>query len=311
MHRIVFFGSSTFAVPILERLVHDPRFEIVGVITQPNRPAGRRGVLTPTPIAVAADNLGLTATSFETVKSNAAGEFLQTTTSDVAVVASFGQIIPSRALLMPSHGMINVHPSLLPLYRGATPIPATIAHGDEQTGVTFMRMDALMDHGDVLAQFHTTVAPDETTFTLDQKLSLLAATHVGDVLVAYLAGQLAPHAQDHERATCTTILTRDDGLVDWKMPASAIERRVRAYDPWPGTWTVIETYRLKILRARLGEATMLGAGTWTVVHAVPGIACGDGRLLMLEEVQQEGRKPMDGASFLRGRRALPRTESMP
>ncbi len=307
MTPIIFYGTSSWTVPVLEALFHDGRFTIQTVVTQPDRPTGRHATLTPSPIKIAAKKLGLPVYQFEKVKSDEAFHQLQPTSytlpPTVAVLASFGQIIPQRVLDLYPQGIINIHPSLLPKYRGATPIVAAIKAGDMMTGVTFMKMDALMDHGPTIGQIEEPIHPDDTAASLEKRLSQLAATALPNVLVQYLEDKIIPQEQDHAKATTVKLLSREDGLLDWNQSAVELERTVRAFDPWPGTYMMVDGKRLKILQTTVGPKTDLSPSTTFAVDGEPAVACGEGSSLILKRVQPEGKAPMDGKEFLRGRPA--------
>lgn len=301
--RTVFFGTSDVALPSLELLAEDPAFHIVAVVTQPDRPAGRKHVLTASPIKELAIKLSLPILQFERIKSEEALTALRELQAPLAVVMSFGQIIPQAALDLYALGAINIHPSLLPKYRGASPIAAAILHGDTKTGVTIMKMDALMDHGPIYAQVHTSVEPQDTTETLSERLSHVSATLLQKTLhLAFIDGSLQPQEQDHTQATTVGLFQREDGLLDWTKPAIALERQIRAYHPWPGSYTAFEGKRLKIFRSILGTPTSRDPGTTFIEDTLPAVACGDGVSLFLTNVQPEGGNMMDGATFLRGRK---------
>lgn len=302
--RVIFYGTSSFAVPILKRLLDDKRFAMVAVVTQPDRPAGRHAEPSISPIKQEALAAGLPIKQYEQVKSDAAFADLQTLDAEVAVVASFGQIMPERVLTLTPHGAINVHGSILPKYRGASPIAAAIKNGDTETGITIMKMDALMDHGPLLAIAKEPIRFDDTTTTLSGRLADLGAQTLPDVLASYCAGNITPTKQDHGAASRVPLLKREDGTIDWNRSAEEIERMVRAYDPWPGTSTVVDGKRLKILRAsvtKMPEKNSL-EGTRFIHEGKPAIVCGEGSALVLEQVQPEGKAAMDGASFIRGQR---------
>ena len=310
MFRIIFFGTSSFAVPSLERLIADPRFEVVAVVTQPDRPVGRKMILTPPPVKEAAMRHRIPVLQYEKVKSDEAYEELKKISSDVGVVASFGQILSERVLGLPTRGMINVHGSLLPNYRGASPVAAAILNGDTKTGVTFMIMDAMLDHGDILAAVETVIAKEETAGVLHDRLAIIGAEHLPDLLIAYLEGHLRSTPQQHSAASFTKSFVREDGRIDWRRSVVEVERMIRAYQPWPECFTVLDEQRLKIHRARIGGKTAQPVGTFFEENGWPAFACGDGIALILLDVQQEGRKRMDGQTFLRGRRStLPSTST--
>ncbi|MDO8583604.1 MAG: methionyl-tRNA formyltransferase [bacterium] len=298
--KLLFFGTSSFAVPSLKALAKDPRFSILAVVTQPDRPVGRHAELQAPPVKEAATELGLPVVQFETVKSDEAFETLKNYGADIAVVASFGQIIPERVLTLTKLGMINVHASILPNYRGASPINEAIKQGDQETGVTIMKMDALLDHGPILKIATEPIHENDTTATLEPRLAKLGADILPDTLVELAEGKLEPVEQDHDKATKVKLLKREDGKIDWTRPAQEIERTVRAYQPWPGTFTEWNGKRLKILSAKIGSPSDKPAGSLTTDDGYPAIVCGDNTALQLIELQPEGKQAMDGKAFLAG-----------
>ncbi len=297
---VLFYGTSSFAVPSLKAIMNDERFSVIGVVTQPDRPVGRHAEIQASPVKQAALGLRLPVYQYEKVKSDEAYEDLKTHPADVAVVASFGQIIPQRVIDLYPHGMINVHGSILPKYRGASPIAAAILNGDRETGVTIMKMDALMDHGPTLATAAEPIQEEDTTPTLEKRLATLGAKILPDVLFDDLTGKLTPQEQDHAAATSVKLLSRENGKIDWHKPAHEIERQVRAYAPWPGTYTTLNGKRLKIMRAGIGSHTEIEAGTGAIENKLPAITCGDQTNILLLEVQPEGKAVMDGKAFLAG-----------
>ena len=311
MISIVFFGTSEFAVPSLKALLGDREgtfgagtpFKIISVVTQPDRPVGRHAKLEKPPVKLAAEHFGIPVLQFEQVKSDEAFEKLKALKADVAVVASFGQIIPQRVLDLYKYGMVNVHSSLLPKYRGASPIQAAIANGDKETGVSIMLIDAKMDHGPVLDKWSTKIEPTDTTATLTTRLADLGADLLVRTLPDYIDSKIEPVEQDHSQATMVKLLKREDGRLDPVTKSSAeLERLVRANDPWPGTFIEIEGERLKVLTCEVDGATDLAPGTRYRVIDLPAIACADGVGLVLTTVQPEGKPPLEGAAFLRGAR---------
>jgi methionyl-tRNA formyltransferase len=291
MLRVVFYGTSRLSVQTLEALVKDKTLTVIGVVTQPDRPVGRKQTLTPPPIKEAALRLNLPVFQFEQVKSDEAYEQLKNLKADVAVVASFGQIISQRVLDLYPKGVLNVQPSLLPAYRGAIPMTAAIRDGLKETGVTIMLMDALMDHGPILSQITAPIEATDTTETLSERLGELGAGLLVKTLHGCVDGTISPHEQDHSKATFVKLLSRTDGVIDWTQPADVIERLIRAYAPWPGTSTEYKGKRLKILRAHV------------VTEATPNqfvMQCGNNTQLALDEVQPEGKTPMSGPAFLNG-----------
>ncbi|MCE9586264.1 methionyl-tRNA formyltransferase [Candidatus Uhrbacteria bacterium] len=311
MISILFYGTSEFAVPSLEALLGDRtgtvgagnRFKVVGVVTQPDRPVGRHATMQKSAVKIAAEKFGIPVLQFEQVKSDEALEKLSTLKADVAVVASFGQIIPQRVLDLYKYGMVNVHSSLLPKYRGASPITAAIANGDEETGVTIMLIDAKMDHGPILDMWPTKIEPTDTTATLTPRLAELGAELLARTLPDYIDGKIKPVEQDHDKATTVKLLNREDGRLDpATKSANELERLVRANDPWPGTFIEVEGKRLKVLACEVDGATDEPAGTRYQVDGMPALACADSVGLILTTVQPEGKPPLEGAAFLRGAR---------
>jgi methionyl-tRNA formyltransferase len=303
MARIVFMGTPEFAIPTLQAL--DEHYEVAGVVTQPDRRAGRGRNLVAPPVKETAAELGL-----HTIQPRALGEpevmdQLRAWQPDLIVVAAFGQILKLPVLALPPHGCLNVHASLLPSYRGASPIAAAIVAGEEVTGVTLMRMDEGMDTGPILAQAEYPLAPGETTATLTGKLAGLGAELLLKTLPAWLSGELEAQPQDDSQASYCRPLTKQDGHLDWGEPASALERRVRAYDPWPGTYTTWQGQRLNVIRARAWPDRQEPGtpGTVVALEAGVGVVTGQG-VLELMEVQPAGKKPMEADAFARGQRGL-------
>ncbi len=305
--RIVFFGTSDFSVPSLRALLADPRFEVVAVVTQPDKPVGRHQEMTPPPVKVLAQERKIKVFQFDKIKTDEAYAILKQVQDgmnvDAYVVVSYGKIIPDRILALPIHGCINVHGSLLPRWRGASCVQAAIAAGDEKSGVTVMLMDALMDHGPILAQREETIRPEDTGGTLHDRLADLGAKTLPDVLNDYLTGKIQPQEQNHEQTTSCKLLTRDDGKIDWNKPADEIERLIRAYDPWPGTFTIVDGKRFKIMESRSAQSQLGSEQQIGILIDASGkllINCGDGKALEIFKLQPEGKKPMTAKEYLAG-----------
>jgi methionyl-tRNA formyltransferase len=295
--RIVFMGSPDFAVPALEALaVHYP---LVGVVTQPDRPAGRGGTLKPPAVKTAALRLGIPVIQPEKLRNPEAMTQLRAWAPDLIVVAAFGQILRPEVLDLPKYGCINIHGSLLPRGRGAAPIQAAILAGDTQTGITIMKMDPGVDTGPMLSQRAISISPQDTAGALFEKLAPLGAELLLETLPRYLSGELQPQPQPAEGATYVSMLKKEDGRLDFNQPAAALERRVRAFHPWPGTWFELNGAPVKVLRARAGAEKSPGAGIRLIFEGYPAIGTGEG-LLVLEEIQPAGKKPMSGKAFLCG-----------
>ena len=295
-NRIVFMGSPEFAVPILEGLAD--KFEVVGVVTQPNRPSGRGKVLTSPPVKMLADKLGLPVMQPVKLRVPEAFEQLSNWKPDAIVVAAFGQILRQNVLDLPPCGCINVHASYLPRWRGAAPIQAAILHGDAFTGVSIMRMDAGIDTGPVFTQVKEPISADDTSETLSRRLAQLGKSTLLEVLPVILSGELLPKEQSGE-ATYISMMTKENGLLDWSKPAAALERQVRAYHDWPGTFTFWQEQMLKVRQAKVLESTKEQMGTRFVQQGLPAVATSEGALCLVE-VQPAGKKWMSGKDFLNG-----------
>jgi methionyl-tRNA formyltransferase len=294
--RIVFMGSPDFAVPILEGLAE--KFEVVGVVTQPDRPSGRGKVLTSPPVKVLADKLGLPVMQPVKLRVPEAFEQLSNWKPDAIVVAAYGQILRQNVLDLPPCGCINVHASYLPRWRGAAPIQAAILNGDAFTGVSIMRMDAGIDTGPVFTQVKEPILADDTSETLSRRLAQLGKSTLLEVLPAILNGELIPKEQFGE-ATYISMMTKENGLLDWTKPAEALERQVRAYHDWPGTFTFWLDQMLKVRQARVLESNKEQMGTRFVLQGLPAVATSEGALCLVE-VQPAGKKWMSGKDFLNG-----------
>ena len=292
-------GSPEFAVPTLRALAET--YPVVGVVTQPDRPAGRGRKPTPPPVKQLALELGIPVMQPRRLRAPEAFEQLQAWQPDLIVVAAYGQILRPNVLQLPRYGCINVHASLLPRWRGASPIQHAILHGDAETGITIMLMDEGMDTGPILTQETLPIAPDDTAGTLSPKLSALGARLLLKTLPGYLKGEIHPQPQPEEGVTYAPLLKKEDGRLDFAEPAEALARRVRAFNPWPGTFTEWQGKLLKIHRSHAAAQPSPGAGERLVVEGKPAIGAGEG-VLVLDEVQPAGKKPMPGEVFLRGAR---------
>lgn len=298
--RVLFLGTPSFAVKPLQRLV-EAGHEIVSVVTQPDRPVGRSRTPQPPPVKQAALELGLPVFQPETLRDEAAIQHLRALQPDVGVVAAYGEILRRAVLDIPPLGYLNIHPSLLPLYRGPSPVAAAILAGDEMTGVSVILLERAMDAGPILAQTALPLDPLARTGPLTEQLFALGADMLVGVLPLYAAGELVPTPQDHSRATITKMLSREDGRLDWTQPAILLERAVRAYDPWPGTWTTWQEQPLKILKASVREHSA-ESEPGTVLDA-PGLLVATGKdALQLDEVQPAGKRAMSGDDWKRGQR---------
>jgi len=299
VERVVFMGTPEFAVPSLQAL--HAQYPVVLVVTQPDRPAGRSRMLRPPAVKVAAQELGLPVYQPDSLRSPQALAVLQRAQPDVIVVAAFGEILRQNVLSLPPHGCLNVHASLLPRHRGAAPVAAAILAGDAITGVTIMLMDSGLDTGPILAQAEERIRPEDTTSALTERLAQLGASLLAQTLPRWLRSELRPQPQDEALATYAPPIRKEDGLIDWTEPASAIERQVRAFDPWPGAYTYWRGRRLRITRAGV-LADWCGneePGTVLMTREGVAVATGEGALL-LRDLQLEGKRCLDCVSFLRG-----------
>jgi methionyl-tRNA formyltransferase len=301
--RTVFLGSGRFAQPILGRLAAQSSVEVVGVVTAPPRPVGRRQIETPTPVETTARELGLEVMTPERLRDTAAIADILGLEPRLLVLADYGQIVPDELLEAPD-GALNLHPSLLPRHRGATPIPAAILAGDAETGVSLMRMDEGLDTGPLIAIERVSLAGDETAPALEARLAIVAAGLLARSLEPWLIGDLPALPQASVGATLTRPLRREDGRLDPTLPAELLERRIRAHLPWPGSFVEIDDGRLVVLSARLAPSDRDDApGTIVPDEQGLALATSDGRLI-LDEVQPAGGRPMSGEEYLRGRPAV-------
>jgi methionyl-tRNA formyltransferase len=294
---LVFMGTPQFAVPTLRRLV-EAGHRVLAVYTQPDRPKGRGQKEALSPVKEAALELSLDVRQPERVRRPEVVAELQALHPDAMVVVGYGQIIPQSIIDIPPLGIINVHASLLPKYRGAAPIQWAIARGETHTGVTTMKIDAGLDTGAMLLKWETGIGPEETAPELAERLSAAGADLLVDTLHGLQAGTIVPEPQDNGQATLAPIIKKEDGLIDWTSPARDIRNRIRAFVPWPGAYTFFRGQRLHIWNAR--ETTADHPGILRVRNRVLVAGCGNSTGLELLEVQLEGRKRMPAQAFLNG-----------
>lgn len=303
--RTVFMGTPEFAVPSLEALAAHAAFDIRGVVTQPDRPAGRGRQIAQSAVKEAAVRAGIPVYQPETLRDPAALETLTGWSPELIVVAAFGQILRRNVLELPPYGCINVHASLLPRWRGAAPIQYAIRAGDDQTGITIMKMDVGLDTGPMLAQRAIPIAPGETAAALHDRLALLAAAFLPDVLLAYLSSDIVPVPQPGEGVTLAPTIKKSDGQINWTQPAALVDRHVRAFTPWPGTFTLLRDEVLRIVAGspQAGDNTGSVPGSLMRQSGALAVQTGDG-LYRIDTIQPAGKPKMSGAAFANGRRDL-------
>ncbi len=296
---IVFMGTPQFAVPTLEALVAAGH-EVRAVYTQPDRPAGRGQQLVQSPVKQAALALNLPVHQPERIRRPEIVEELRAMQADIMVVVGYGQIIPQSIIDLPPHGIVNVHGSLLPHYRGAAPIQWAIANGDPITGVTTMKINAGLDTGDMLLKAELPILPNESAPELAARLAPLGAELCVETLAGLASGAITPIPQNNDEATLARILTKDDARVDWSRPAAEIHNRLRGFTPWPGAVCHFRNAPLKLhLVEPLSELTSLPPGT--ILSGKPlRVSCGQGTVLAIHELQQEGRKKVSAENFRNG-----------
>lgn len=295
--RIVFFGSATIGFPVLEALLAG-RDEVAAVVTQPDRPAGRKQQLTPCPVKTFALEHGLPVLSPEKVKDNLTE--LAAIKADLFVVVAYGQYIPLSVLSLPLHGAINLHPSLLPKYRGSSPIQRAVANGDTLTGVTILYVSEKMDAGDIILQRKVPIMPDDTSVTLEPVLAAAGAALLMEAIEQIRQGTVCRCPQKDEEATEVQKLTKDEGRLDWTLPASILRNRIRGFVPWPGCFCEMpDGQRLKVLCASVEDRSGQPGEILETEGAGLLVAAGEGALRLIE-VQPAGKRAMDGASYLRG-----------
>ena len=295
-NRIVFMGSPEFALPSLKQLAQ--HYAVVGVVTQPDRASGRGRELKAPPVKTLAQELNIPVIQPQKLREPEAMQQLQAWNPDLIVVAAFGQILRKEVLDLPKYGCINVHASLLPRWRGAAPVNAAILAGDEEIGVTIMKMDVGLDTGPMLSKKSIRLTLNLTTGSALQTMSTLGADLLIETLPGYIDGSITPQPQPEEGMTYAPMLKKEDGLLDFSRPADELERRVRAMNPWPGAWFEWNGALLKVHKAHVGQGKA-EVGKRLVEQNQPAVGTGSG-ILILDEVQPPGKKSMSGKSFLAG-----------
>lgn len=299
--RIVFIGSPEFAVPSLNAL-HE-HFQVIGVITQPDRPAGRGRNKHPPAIKRHALKHDLPIIQPRKIREPDVHKQIKVWNPDVVVVAAYGQIIPSSLLEIPPHGFVNVHASLLPRWRGAAPVQAAILHGDSNTGITLMHMDPGMDTGPIISQVEVTIDEEETAGQLLARLSTIGAQLLIDTLPSYLAGDIYPTPQDNQESTIAPLIQKEDGMFTPDQTADFVARKIRAYEPWPGSYFNWGNKTVRVRKAHALPSTDDKMGTIIKIDKKPAIRMREG-VLVLDELQISGKKSMPSDVFLRGARGF-------
>lgn len=294
MTKIIFFGTQEFGRGILDALIKSNNFEIVGVFTQPDRPVGRKQEIQKSPVKNLAEELGLKIFQPESLKNYS----MPNLDADLNIVCQYGLIIPQTVLDSTKKGSINIHTSLLPRYRGASPIQSAILNGEKETGITIMLMDSKMDHGPILAQEKVIISPDDTYQTLSEKMLPVANELLLKTINGYLEGKIIPQEQNHEEATLCKIFTREDGQIDFNKSAVEIYNQFRGLNPWPGVFTFYDNKRVKLLNIKPVEKN-IEPGKFVVENGRLFIGCTEGALEIFE-LQIEGKKSMNAKAFING-----------
>jgi methionyl-tRNA formyltransferase len=307
--RLLFCGTPQFAVPTLKHLLAQPDFELLGVITQPDRPRGRGNEISSSSVKQTALAAKIPVHQPEKIRSPESQALLQELAPDCIVIIAYGQIIPAPLLSIPKLGWINLHAALLPKYRGAAPINWAIVNGETRTGATTMRIDAGVDTGDILLQREIEIGPSETAPDLTVRLSELGAPLMAETLRGLAAGSITPRPQDNSKATLAPILKKEDGRIDWNLPAQEIYNRMRGFEPWPGAYTVFRGQTCHLLGEPVSKEidnrqgfVATGPATGTLFGSKNDlfVSCGDTTVLRLRAVKLEGRKRVSAAEFANG-----------
>ena len=305
--RIAFFGTPQFAVPTLECLLASPH-PVVGVVTQPDRPRGRGQKVAASPVKALALERGLPLIQPARLRDPGVAEALRAWNPDLAVVAAYGRLIPDELLTLPRLGMINVHASLLPKYRGAAPVHRAVMAGEAETGVTIMRVIRELDAGPMLAARARPIGPDETSEAVERDLAAMGGGLLVDVVHAMAEGAANEEPQDEALATYAPKITREDGLIDWSRGARAVHDQVRGLYPWPHASTLLDGVRLIVLRTHVEPASAYPQRPGTIVHVSRDaihVATGSAEGIAIEQLQPEGRRPMSAREYLAGRPLAP------
>ena len=314
MLRIIFFGTGKFAEPIFERLIQDKEIEMIALVTAPDKPVGRKQILTPPEVKLIAQKYQIPVFQPEKVKSENFLIEIRKLLPDLAIVVSYGKILPAELLEIPKHKFLNIHPSLLPKYRGASPIQFALLNGEKKTGVSIIQVTSEVDAGPIISQEEMFIRSDDDYLLLQGKLSRLAAKMIGAAVEKWIGirtGEISEDLiiQDGKRATYTKILTKQDGRIDWSKSAAIIVQQVKAFNPWPGTWTIWRGKILKIIKVgkiikdKPKSGLLIIPGQVIEISSGFGVQTGQGVLEILE-IQPSGKRPMPIQDFLRGHQQI-------
>jgi methionyl-tRNA formyltransferase len=295
--RILFMGSPQFAVPILCALAS--KYNLIGVVTQPDRPAGRGKLLRPSPVKIVAQDLNLTILQPTKLRDDNVISQIEELKPELIIVAAYGQILPKRVLDIPPHGSLNIHASLLPRWRGAAPIQAAILHGDEETGISVMLMDPGLDTGPILSQRSVTIQSHETAGDLSLRLATIGADLLIETIPGYLGGEINPIPQDDSLATYAPMIQKSEGALDFTKSAAQLSKQIRAFEPWPTSFFHWKGQRIVMKKAHARAWNAVEPGRVILVDKYPAITTIDG-IFVLEEIQPAGKKMMSGDAFVRG-----------
>ncbi len=298
--KIVFMGTPKFGATILEKLVNGG-YKPDLVITETDKAKGRKQIIVPSPVKITAQNFNIPI--FQPEKNEDLKSKIESLKPDLTIVAAYGRILSKEVLEIPKYKSLNIHPSILPKYRGASPIQHTILNNDKESGVTVILMDEKMDHGKIVSKINCQVPEKITCEQLSLQMAELGGDIIVDTIPKWINNEIEPETQNEAETTYTKILNKEDGKINWEMPATQIERKVRALNPWPGTWTSWDNVRLKILKARIFKFPVKKKYPIGQILVVPqneaAVQC-DEDFLVLEELQLEGKKPLNSEDFLRG-----------
>jgi methionyl-tRNA formyltransferase len=305
--KIIFCGTPAFALPSLRDLIAQTDFQIAGVVTQPDRPRGRGKEVASSPVKDAAAAAGIPVYQPQKIRAEESYEYFRDAAPDVVVIIAYGQIIPARLIEIPRLGWINLHGSLLPKYRGAAPIHWAIAKGETRTGLTTMQIDAGLDTGPMLLKHETEIAPDETAPELYARLAEAGAPLIVETLRGLASGTITPTPQDNSQATLAPPLKKDDGRINWSLPAQTIFNRIRGFHPWPGAFTTFRGKQCAIWGKPAPDQSGVTStpGTIRANSADVDVTCGEETTLRLEFVQLEGRNKISAHEFANGARLQP------